>query len=211
MRALLVGLLAAILLSTGTAVAGEPAKPLLDAYQAELRDAKKIRFGQKVSLAAACVKFSGFTCKKYAPVSVVVRSMTPSEREGWPEGTPTFRLDVVVENRTKATTGLLPKLRCANGPNDGAFYIESVETQSIPAMSRQSGGVIVSFPSAGRSGLEAIQPQQCRDAVIWLKPVSSFDLSAGEAKRAKMFGAAYIPLPHNFLAGLPSSPPTPSD
>jgi len=56
MRAPLVGLLAAILLSTGTAVAGEPAKPLLDAYQAELRDAKKICFGQRVSLVSAIIE-----------------------------------------------------------------------------------------------------------------------------------------------------------
>ena len=196
-----------LLSATGTAHAVVPAKELPSAYQAELKAAKKVQFGQRVAIASECVERKGFECKKYKPVVVTVRSMTPGTREGWPEGTPTFNLDVTIENRTSSSGGLLPTLRCANVKGDGSFYFDSVETQSIPAMSRQDGNVIVSFPDIDSETNIAVTPAACEQAVIWLRPVSYFDLTKKEAKKAKMPGAAYIPLPPGFLATLPSQAP----
>jgi len=193
--------------TVSVAQAAEPARDLPTAYEAELKAAKKIRFGQRAALASECVKRKRFTCTKYKPVVVTVRSMTPGTREGWPEGTPTFNLDVTIENRTSSSGGLLPALRCANVEGDGSFYFDSVETQSIPAMSRQDGGVIVSLPDIDSESNIAVKPSECENAVIWLRPVSYFDLSKKEAKKAKMSGAAYIPLAPDFLATLPEVAP----
>lgn len=193
-----------LLSATGAAHAVVSAKELPTAYAAELKAAKKVQFGQRVAIASECVKRKGFECKKYKPVVVTVRSMTPGTREGWPDGTPTFNLDVSIENRTGSSGGLLPTLRCANAKGEGSFYFDSVETQSIPAMSRQDGVVIVSFPEIDSQTNAAVPPAACEQAVIWLKPVSSFDLNKKQAKKAKMPGAAYIPLPPAFLATLPS-------
>lgn len=203
----------ATLLALGSptaALAVEPAKPLPSAYEAELKNAKRIGFGQRIALASECQKSTMSGCTKYRPVAVTVRSMTPSTRAGWPDGTPTFNLDVTVQNLTGSSGGLLPTLRCANSTSSGSFYADSVETQSIPAKSQQSGIVIVSFPEANSQDNIAIKPSECLNAVLWLKPVSSFDLTATQAKKAKMFGAAYIPLTPEFLATLPQTAPTPT-
>ena len=210
MRRILIGMAVAALSFIGVAApsqASEPLKDLPSAYAAELKAAKKVRFGQRVAIASECVKRKGFNCTKYKPVVVTVRSMTPGTREGWPEGTPTFNLDVSIENRTGTSGGLLPALRCANVEGDGSFYFDSVETQSIPAMSRQDGVVIVSFPDIDSESNIAVKPSECENAVIWLRPVSYFDLSKKEAKKAKMSGAAYIPLAPEFLATLPEVAP----
>ena len=187
-------------------LAAEPAKKLPTAYEAELKAAKKVRFGQRVKVAAACVP-SIWKCQRYQPMVVTVRSMTPGTKEGWPDGTPTFNLDVKVENRTKGRNGLIPMIRCANEQGKGSWYQGSVDVGDMPSRSRQEGTVIVSFPPAsGDLSAPAIKPSECVNAVIWLEPSpTSFTFTKKEAKKAKMPSDAYIPLPKGFLATLPST------
>lgn len=175
------------------------ARSLPTAYEAELRDARQARFGQTINL-TACNKFDGFRCTRYARLTVRVDSLTFRNTNGWPPGTPTYDIDVQVRNFSQQRAGVLPQLRCSNASERGAFFVDSVETQSLPARSRTSGSVVSSFP-LGPQGAHApaIPARDCRNAVIWLEaPVRE----SARVGRVRTFGSAYVRLPQQLLNSL---------
>ena len=185
----------------GSLVVAQPAtaRDLPTAYEAELRDAKKARFGQTINL-TACSKSSGFSCSKYARLAVTIESLTFRSPNGWPEGTPLYDINVRISNYATRSTGVLPKLRCSNAQEEGAFYIDSVETQSIPPRSRTSGAVVSAFPLGPQgSDAPAIAARDCKDAVIWIESPVQTDARAG---KTRTFGSAYIPVPPRTLNAL---------
>lgn len=175
------------------------ARELPTAYEAELRDAKKARFGQTINL-TACSKSKGFTCKKYSRLAVTIDSLTFHDINGWPRGTPLYDINVRIRNYSTRETGVLPRLRCANAQEKGAFFIDSVETQRIPPRSRTSGAVVSAFP-LGPQGTDApaIAARDCKNAVIWLEGPMQEKARVG---KKRTFGTAYIPLPPRLLTAL---------
>lgn len=185
----------------GSITGANPAsgRDLPTAYEAELRDAKKARFGQTINL-TACSKSNGFTCKKYSRLAVTIDSLTFHDINGWPEGTPLYDINVRIGNYATRKTGVLPKLRCANAQEKGAFFIDSVDTQRIPPRSRTSGAVVSAFP-LGPQGTDApaIAARDCKNAVIWLEGPIQEKARVG---KKRTFGAAYIPVPPRLLNAL---------
>ena len=185
----------------GSMVVTQPAtaRDLPTAYEAELRDAKKARFGQTINL-TACSKYKDFKCSKYARLAVKINSLTFRDTNGWPVGTPLYDINVGIRNYAKQETGVLPKLRCSNAQEDGSYYIDSVETQSIPPRSRTSGAIISAFPLGPQgSDAPAIAARDCKDAVIWIESPMQVDARAG---KKRTFGSAYVPLPPRILNAL---------
>ena len=175
------------------------ARDLPTAYEAELRDAKKARFGQTINL-TACSKYNGFSCSKYARLAVTIDGLTFHSPNGWPEGTPLYDINVRIGNYATRNTGVLPKLRCSNAQEEGAFYIDSVETQSLPPRSRTSGAVVSAFPLGPQgSDAPAIPARECKNAVIWLEGPMQTDARVG---KTRTFGSAYIPVPPRLLNAL---------
>ena len=204
-RSIVLSITAIVLLggfSVAPSQANTSSNRLPSAYEAKLRDSHKSALGQWVNL-KVCSKQSGFTCKKYGNLRIKVNGISFAATNGWPDGTPLYNIDVSIENRTTRSTGVLPKLLCANSSSEGSFYIGSAETQSLPAKSQQSGAVISSFPQKALSSKEpSIPAKDCVKAVIWMEPTGGNWQASKSDSKSKNYSSAYIPLPQSLLDSL---------
>lgn len=190
-----VGVLIAAPVSAGTA--DRPAKDLPSAYEAELRDAKAVPMGRAVNF-GYCVKYSATGCAKLVPLRVTVRSIAYRSADGWPPVSALFTITVKIENFTKISAGVLPKLRCANMTDEGSYYVGSADVQSLPPKSQLTGDVVSAFPHKD-SDTPTVLPSNCQEPVIWLKPNGAIN---GRQGALRLYDSAYVRIPVATIASL---------
>jgi hypothetical protein len=203
-KARAVGLL--LSLTFGISVVSIPLSQALPTkFQKELSLATKSSFGKPVKLAIANCK-SVLKNRKYVETcsyesfNVTVKSFEFNDLSGWPEGTPTFNVDVVMENYSKKiTTGLDvgSMLKCSNSRQYSPFYSGGIDPQSLLPQSRDEGVVKMSFP-------EDVTLETCKDPIIWLALFSggaslSDSKRIADIKKKKFAAFAYIEIPQSSL------------
>lgn len=188
---------AGALLIGGLASTPAGAAELPSGFQAKLKAAKRITFGQTVNLLGGCSSGSEFACKKYGALRV---SLGPvSLRTPIDPSDAVLVADIKVQNLAKTASGTLPEIRCSNVNEAGGYYVGSVNTQFLDGRTQEQGAYFFGFPNDPKTG-GAMKPTACQNAVIWIAPNPDFGKAA--AKKAKLAPAAYIPLPPELLAQL---------
>jgi len=179
---------------------------LPSAYEAKLKTATKVNFGQPIPLAVPNCKITKVKGKltevcKYEKFVVTVNSFkffdvrTPIGVEE-----SSYAIDVKLENYSSQDTGLDigEFLKCKSSRSNSPFYSDGIDPQTVPAGSQDNGVVISSFP-------DEIAIEKCEMPVLWISLSSySADLKnkkmMTEIKKKKLIGAAYIPLTPQMLA-----------
>lgn len=178
---------------------------LMTKFEKELSLAKKIDFNTPVNLAIANCKIA-LKSKKYVETCtyenfrVTVKSFQFNDLSGWPEGTPTFNIEVLMENYSKkVSTGLDvgKMLRCSNARQYSPFYSGGIDPQELLPLSKDSGIVKMSFP-------EDVTPETCKDPTIWLSLFSvgtslTDTKRIADIKKKKLAAFAYISLDPSML------------
>lgn len=182
---------------------------LMTKFEKELSLAKKIDFNTPVKLAIPNCKIS-LKSKKYVETCtyehfvVTVKNFKFNDLSGWPEGTPTFNIEVLLENYSKKiTTGLDvgKMLRCSNAREYSPFYSGGIDPQQLLPLSQDSGIVKMSFP-------EDVTPETCKNPTIWLSLFSagaslSDTKRISDIKKKKLAAFAYISLDQASLKTTP--------
>lgn len=178
---------------------------LMTKFEKELSLAKKIDFNVPVKLAIPNCKIT-LKSKKYVETctyetfNVTVKSFKFNDLSGWPEGTSTFNVEVIMENYSKkVTTGLDvgSLLRCSNARQNSSFYSGGIDPQQLLPLSRDSGIVKMSFP-------DDVTTETCKNPTIWLSLFSagtslSDSKRIAEIKKKKLAAFAYISLDSSAL------------
>lgn len=194
-----------LLASISLAVPHAPSNALMTQFEKELSVAKKIDFNSPVNLAIPNCKIA-LKSKKYVETCsyekfrITVRSFQFNDLSGWPEGTPTFNIDILMENFSKKiSTGLEvgQMLRCSNSRESSSFYSGGIDPQQLLPLSQDSGIVKMSFP-------EDVTTESCKNPTIWLSLFSSGPSltetkKIADIKKKKLAAFAYIPINPSLL------------
>jgi len=180
------------------------AAKLPSAYEAKLKLATKVKFGQPIPLAVAncnIVKVKGKFTERctYEKFVITVNSFKFFDRRTSIQvENSTYAIDLRLENYSSQERGLDigEFLKCKSSRSNSDFYGDGIDPQGIPAKSQDSGVVIASFP-------DDIQSNKCESPVLWIQLSNSVDWKdkklAAELKKKKLVGAAYIPLTTQML------------
>lgn len=202
-----VGLLALVALVGSTLLPLPMASANLpSAYEAKLKLATKVKFGQPIPLAVPnckIVKVKGKFSEKctYEKFVITVDSFKFFDRRTSIEiENSTYAIDLKLENFSSRERGLDigEFLKCKSSRSNSDFYRDGIDPQAIPAKSQDAGVVVASFP-------DDIQSDKCESPILWIQLSNSVDwkdkkLSA-EIKKRKLVAAAYIPLTAEMLVG----------
>lgn len=197
----LVALVSSTLLPLAMASANLPS-----AYEAKLKLATKVKFGQAIALAVPnckLVKVKGKVTEKctFGKFTITVNSFKFFDKRtpiGIEESS--YAIDLKLENYSSRENGLDigEFLKCKSSRSGSPFYGDGINPQGIPAKSQDAGVVISSFP-------DEISIDECESPVLWIQLSNSADLKdkklAAEIKKKKLVGAAYIPLTAEMLVG----------
>jgi hypothetical protein len=206
----ILSLLSTLIVYTPVASASLPT-----AYEAKLKLATKVDFGQEVPLALANCKSVKVKSKltwrcTYEKLMVTVNSFKFYDRSpiygdtfDYPKGEQfRYSIDVKMENYSSNETGLLvgDLLRCKSSGSQSSspFWADGLNPQFVPPKSQDSGVIISSFP-------EEVSADKCESPIILLSPTSwAVNLNdkkeMKEVKKKKLLGMAYIPLTPQMLA-----------
>ena len=181
---------------------------LPSAYDAKLKLATKVGFGQAIPLAVpSCkiVKVKSTYSEKctYEKFIITINSFKFNDKRtpiGVEESS--YAIDIKMENYSSQDTGLDigEFLKCKSSRSGSPFYSDGIDPQRVPAKSQDSGIVISSFP-------DEIDVTKCESPVLWISLTSSAgaDLKnkkmMAEIKKKKLIGVAYIPLNQDLLLG----------
>jgi len=180
---------------------------LESAYEAELKLATKVNFGQPIPLAIQNCKYIKVKSKvsekcNYEKFVITVNSFKFNGiRTPIGVGVSSYAIDIKMENFTSQETGLDVGefLKCKSSRSGSSFYADGMDPQYIPAKSQEGGIVISSFP-------DEVAIDKCELPVLWIS-LSSYSVNIKdkkmmkELKKNKLVGAAYIPLTPQMLAG----------
>lgn len=179
---------------------------LPSAYEAKLKLATKMNFGQPISLAVPNCKYKKVKSKMtevctYEKFVITVNSFKFNDIRtpiGVEESS--YAIDVKLENYSSRDTGLDVGefLKCKSSRSGSPFYSDGIDPQSVPSGSQDAGVVISSFP-------DEIAVEKCEMPVLWIALTNySADLKnkkmMKEIRKKKLVGAAYIPLTAEMLA-----------
>jgi len=177
---------------------------LPSAYEAKLKLATKVKFGQAIPLAVPnckLVKVKGKVTEKctFEKFTITINSFKFFDKRtpiGVEESS--YAIDLKLENYSSRENGLDVGefLKCKSSRSGAPFYSDGINPQGIPAKSQDAGVVISSFP-------DEISIEKCESPVLWIQLSNSADLKdknlAAEIKKMKLVGAAYIPLTAEML------------
>jgi hypothetical protein len=197
--------LIALLLSMFVPVASAA---LPSAYDAKLKLATKVAFGQAIPLAVPNCKIVKVKSKysekcTYEKFVIVVNSFKFNDIRtpiGVEESS--YAIDIKMENYSSREMGLDVGefLKCKSSRSGSPFYSDGIDPQSVPAQSQDEGVVISSFP-------DEIAIANCESPVLWISlgsyagaDVKNKKMMA-EIKKKKLIGIAYIPLSPQLLSG----------
>lgn len=201
-----VGTIALIALVCATLQIPVASANLPSAYEAKLKLATKVNFGQAIPLAVPNCKFvrvKGKITEKctFEKFVITINSFKFFDKRTSIEiENSTYAIDLKLENFTSQERGLDigEFLKCRSSRSNSDFYSDGINPQAIPSRSQDGGVVIASFP-------DDIQSDKCESPVLWIQLSNSADLKdkklAAEIKKKKLVGAAYIPLTTEMLAG----------
>lgn len=199
----LFGILGASLVHTPSASADLPS-----AYEAKLKLATKVSFGQAISLAVPKCKFVKVKSKysekcTYEKFTITVNSFKFNDRRtSITVEESSYAIDIKMENFSSQETGLDVGefLKCKSSRSGSPFYSDGINPQSVPAKSQDGGIVISSFP-------DEIDVTKCESPVLWISLTNSAGADIknkkmmAEIKKKKLIGVAYIPLTPQLLSG----------
>lgn len=199
----LVALLGASLAHTPSASANLPS-----AYEAKLKLATKVSFGQAVPLAVPNCKIVKVKSKYSEKCTYEKFVITVNSFKFYDVRTPigveesSYAIDIKMENFASQDTGLDigEFLKCKSSRSGSPFYSDGINPQSVPAKSQDGGIVISSFP-------DEIDVTKCESPVLWISLTSSAGADVknkkmmAEIKKKKLIGIAYIPLTPDLLSG----------
>ena len=199
----LVCLLGASLAHTPSASANLPS-----AYEAKLKLATKVGFGQAVPLAVPNCKIVKVKSKYSEKCTYEKFVITVNSFKFYDVRTPigveesSYAIDIKMENFSSQDTGLDigEFLKCKSSRSGSPFYSDGINPQSVPAKSQDGGIVISSFP-------DEIDVTKCESPVLWISLTSSAGADVknkkmmAEIKKKKLIGIAYIPLTPDLLSG----------
>jgi len=177
------------------------------AYEAELKLATKVNFGQPIPLAIQSCKYVKVKSRISEKCSFEKFVITVNSFKFNDVRTPigveesSYAIDIKMENYSSQETGLDvgELLKCKSSRYGSPFYADGIDPQYIPAKSQDSGVVISSFP-------DEIAIGKCELPVLWIS-LSSYSMNIkdkklmSQIKKKKLVGAAYIPLTPQMLAG----------
>jgi hypothetical protein len=179
---------------------------LPSAYEAKLKLATKVKFGQAIPLAVPnckLVKVKGKLTEvcTFEKFTITVNSFKFFDKRA-PIGVEqySYAIDLKLENYSSGENGLDigEFLKCKSSRSGSPFYSDGIDPQGIPAKSQDAGVVISSFP-------DEITIEKCESPVLWIQLSNPVDFKdkklATEIKKKKLIGVAYIPLTAQLLAG----------
>ena len=197
------GILGAFLVHIPNASANLPS-----AYEAKLKLATKVSFGQAIPLAVPkckIVKVKSRYSEKctYEKFTITVNSFKFYDRRtSIVVEESSYAIDIKMENFSSQDTGLDVGefLKCKSSRSGSPFYSDGINPQSVPAKSQDGGIVISSFP-------DEIDVTKCESPVLWISLTNSAGADVknkkmmAEIKKKKLIGIAYIPLTSQLLSG----------
>ena len=199
----LFGILGASIVHIPSASANLPS-----AYDATLKLATKVNFGQAIPLAVPNCKIVKVKSKysqkcTYEKFTVTVNSFKFNDVRtpiGVEENS--YAIDVKMENFSSQETGIDVGefLKCKSSRSGSPFYSDGIDPQNVPAKSQDGGIVVSSFP-------DEIDVTKCESPVLWISLTSSAGADVknkkmmAEIKKKKLIGVAYIPLTPQLLSG----------
>lgn len=199
----LFGILGASLVHIPSASANLPS-----AYEAKLKLATKVNFGQAIQLAVPKCKIVKVKSKysetcTYEKFTITVNSFKFNDRRtSIAIEESSYAIDIKMENFSSQDTGLDVGefLKCKSSRSGSPFYGDGINPQSVPAKSQDGGIVVSSFP-------DEIDVTKCESPVLWIMLTNSAGADVknkkmmAEIKKKKLIGIAYIPLTPQLLSG----------
>lgn len=198
----LLGILGSSLVYIPSASANLPS-----AYEAKLKLATKVSFGNAIPLAVPSCKIVKVKSKysqkcTYEKFVFTINSFKFFDRRtSIAVEESTYAIDIKMENFSSQDTGLDigEFLKCKSSKSGAPFYSDGINPQSVPAKSQDGGIVISSFP-------DEIDVSKCESPVLWISLTNSAGADVknkammAEIKKKKLIGIAYIPLTPELLS-----------